>query len=76
MVVQAITDNAERAVQVSIVVNGDRIDVISQAVATGLEEKPVTIMTLPVDSVKVMPAYGIPSVNEHSFNVTVTPAMR
>ncbi len=29
MVVQAITDNAERAVQVSTAVNGDRIDAIS-----------------------------------------------
>lgn len=54
MVVQAIKDNAERAIQVSTVANGDRIDAISQAVTAGLAGKPVTIMALPVDSVKVV----------------------
>ncbi len=55
MIVQAIKDNAERTIQVSTVVNGDRIDVISQAIMTGLVGKPVRIMTLPVDSVTVVP---------------------
>ncbi|MGZ4933908.1 MAG: MJ1244 family protein [Halobacteriota archaeon] len=54
MVVQAIKDNAERAIQVSTVVNGDHIDAISEAVTAGLTGKPVTIMTLPVDSVRVI----------------------
>ncbi len=54
MVVQAINDNAEWAIQVSTVAKGDRIDAISQAVTEGLARKLVTIMALPVDPIKVM----------------------
>ncbi len=54
MIVQAMKDNAERAIQVSTVVSGDHIDAISQAIMEGLAEKSVTIMTLPVDSVKAV----------------------
>ncbi len=54
MVVQAIKDNAERAIQVSTVVNNDRVDAISQAVIAGLAGKAVTLMTLPLDAVTVV----------------------
>ncbi len=53
MIVQAIKDNAEQAIQVSTVVNGDRSDAISQAIAAGLTGRPVTIMA-PVDSATIV----------------------
>ncbi len=54
MVVQAIKDNAERAIQVSTVVDGDRSDAINQVITAELEGRPMTIIALPVDSTTIV----------------------
>ncbi|MGZ4938110.1 MAG: MJ1244 family protein [Halobacteriota archaeon] len=76
MVVQAIKDNAERAVQVSTVVNGDHTDTICHAVSVGLEGKRATIMTLPFDSVRITSPYGEALLNKHPSNDTSRPLTR
>ncbi len=53
MVVQAIKDNAERAIQVSTVVDGDRSDAINQVIIAELEGRPMTIIALPVESATI-----------------------
>lgn len=54
MAIEAIRDHTERAVQVNMVVDDDRADSVTQAIATGLAGKRYTVFRLPVESAKVV----------------------
>ncbi|MGD0171346.1 MAG: MJ1244 family protein [Halobacteriota archaeon] len=53
MAIEAIRDHTERAMQVNTVIDDNRVEPITRALAEGLAGKRYTILSLPVDSISV-----------------------
>jgi len=53
MAIGAIRDNTERAIQVNLVVNDDRVESMMQALTDGLAGHRHTIMRIPVEAIYV-----------------------